>query len=112
MNEKQSYYVDIATGEIMKDPYGWEWTFKVEATDKEISLLREMFDENYETDWESFNRAHVPFLEYHHDPQNDEYDDRMIYIYAMIYKLGDEKAKNHIEDMGILERPLRSDNKS
>ncbi|NHM32257.1 hydrolase [Neobacillus terrae] len=110
MNEKptQIYYLDIATGEIMMDP-NWDWTFRLQATDDEIDLLREMLDEEYETDWEAFSRAHVPFLEYHKSSPNNEYDDRMVYIYAMIYKLGDAEAKRHVEEMGILTVPLRNE---
>lgn len=99
---KQSYYVNIQTHEILMDPNQLEWDFKIEATDSQITELRHLFDENYKTDWESYGRAHVPFLEYHHDPQNKEYDHRLVIIYAMLYQLGDAKTREHIAEMGIL----------
>lgn len=100
--EKQIYYVNIQSHEITQNPYDWEWDFKIEATNGQIAHLKRLFDENYQTDWESYIRAHIPFLEYHHDPQNKEYDARMVVIYAMLYQLGDIKSRNHIREMGIL----------
>jgi hypothetical protein len=79
-----------------------EGHFQIQATDKEIRQLKEFFHENYQADWKTYGRAHVPFLEYHHDPQNDEYDNKMRQIYRMLYQLGNEEAKNHIDKMGIL----------
>lgn len=103
---KKSYYINIQTHEIVIDPYQTEWDFKIEATDRQIAEIRHLFDENYETDWESYARAHVPFLEYHHDPQNKEYDLRLMIIYAILYQLGDAKTREHIEEMGILESDM------
>ncbi|TDK64016.1 hydrolase [Bacillus salipaludis] len=100
--QKQSYYINIQSHEIAREPFELEWDFKVEATDSQIKSLKQLFDENYQTDWESYIRSHVPFLEYHHDPQNKEYDARMVIIYAFIYQLGDEKTRDHIKEMGIL----------
>ncbi|AZU64294.1 hydrolase [Neobacillus mesonae] len=99
---KQSYYINIQSHEIAWDPFISDWDFKIEATDSQIADLKQLFDENYQTDWESFIRSHVPFLEYHHDPQNTEYDMRMVVIYAMLYQLGDSRTRTHIEEMGIL----------
>ena len=79
------------------------WQFKIEATDDEIARLREIFDSNYDNSNSDFIRAHIPFLEYHHDPTNDKHDKNLIRIYEMIHQLGDDEAKQHVESMGILE---------
>jgi hypothetical protein len=99
---KKTYYVSVGSAEISQSATSSPWEFKIEATDDEIIRLREYFDQNYSTDWQSFWRAHVPFMEYHHDRQNDAYDRTMTNVYKMIYDLGDEEAKKHIESMGIL----------
>ncbi|GHH99425.1 hydrolase [Neobacillus kokaensis] len=99
---KHTYYINIQSHEIAPEPFMSEWDFKIEATDREIASLEQLFDDNYQTDWESYIRSHVPFLEYHHDPQNLEYDMRMVTIYAMLYQLGDTNTRNHIREMGIL----------
>ena len=78
------------------------WNFKIEATDNEIIQLRELFDQNYSTEWQNFFRAHVPYIQYHYDRENDAYDETLINIYQLIYQLGDQEAKQHISEMGIL----------
>jgi hypothetical protein len=78
------------------------WNFKVEATDEEIIQLRELFDQKYSTEWQNFYRAHIPYLQYHYDRENDAYDETLMNIYQLIYTLGDQEAKQHISEMGIL----------
>ena len=103
MNElKHSYYINIQSHEIFSEPDGLEWDFRIEATDKEVAVLERLFDKTEEADWESYIRAHIPYLEYHHQPQNREYDQRILWIYSMLYDLGDEKTRAHIRKMGIL----------
>lgn len=103
MNQaKKTYYITVGTGEISQSSTDSAWNFKIEATDDEITILREYFDQNYSTEWKNFFRAHVPFLEYHHDKENDAYDETVIKVYQMIYELGDQEAKDHIHSMGIL----------
>jgi hypothetical protein len=101
-SSKKSYYISIGTGEIMKTATDSPWNFKIEANDDEITKLREYFDQNYSTEWQNFFRAHVPYVQYHYDRENDAYDETMVKIYEMIYELGDEEAKQHIRSIGIL----------
>ncbi|OCA91460.1 hydrolase [Bacillus sp. FJAT-27225] len=100
--KKKTYYISIATGEISQSATSSPWNFKIEATDEEIIQLREYFDENYNNELSTYVRAHIPYVEYHHDKANDAYDDMMQKIYSLIYELGDNEAKNHIDSMGIL----------
>ncbi|MEH7118365.1 hydrolase [Neobacillus vireti] len=99
---KHSYYINIQSHEIFNEPNGVEWDFKIEATPSQLAVLERLFDETDESDWESYFRAHVPFLEYHHQPQNKEYDQRLFLIYTFLYYLGDEKTRKDIGDMGII----------
>lgn len=100
---RKTYYIWIPNGEIFQDRESSPWNFRIEATDDEIMKLREYFNHNYYVDEENFYRAHVPYLEYHYDRENDEYDRTLQKIYQMIYQLGDEDAKQHIDSMGILQ---------
>lgn len=100
--EKKTYYITVGSGEITQSRTDSAWDFKIEATDDEIIALRELFDQNYSTEWQNFFRAHVPYVQYHHDRENDAYDDTITQVYKMIYELGDSEAKSHIESMGIL----------
>ncbi|WP_075982673.1 hydrolase [Bacillus massilinigeriensis] len=103
-NQKKTYYIEVGSGQISQSSSDSPWNFKIEATDDEIIALRELFDQNYSTEWQNFFRAHVPYVQYHYDRENDSYDRNLIDIYQMIYKLGDEPAKQHIQGMGILDK--------
>ncbi|KAB7705839.1 hydrolase [Bacillus aerolatus] len=101
--EKKTYYISLANGEIMRQSTVSPWNFKIYATDDEITNLRELFDANYSTEWENFFRAHVPYVQYHYDRENDRYDGNMKKIYETIYELGDEEAKQHVKEMWSIE---------
>lgn len=100
--QKKTYYIDVGTGGISQSATAATWSFKIEATDAEITQLRALMDQNYSTEWKNFFRAHVPYVQYHYDRQNDTYDSTIQQIYSMLYQLGDQEAKNHIESMNIL----------
>ena len=100
--DRKTYYIWLPNGQILQDSESSPWNYKIEATDDEIKQLREYFDQNYSTEIGNFYRAHIPFLEYHHDPGNDAYDKTLHEVYELIYKLGDTNAKNHIASMEIL----------
>lgn len=101
MEEKKAYYIDVGSGEISQSATGSTWSYKIEASNKEIGELRELFDQNYSTEWQNFFRAHVPYVQYHYDRENDAYDQTISKIYGIIYNLGDEETKNHIKNMNI-----------
>ncbi|MCL6585676.1 MAG: hydrolase [Anoxybacillus sp.] len=92
----------MAHGEISQVKTASPWDFQIEATDEEIIQLREYFDQNYSTDIQNFFRAHVPYIQYHYDRENDAYDETLKKIYQLIYKLGNEEAKQHIRSMGVI----------
>ncbi|WP_337969980.1 hydrolase [Virgibacillus salexigens] len=107
MMEKKKYYVNMGTGEISKLKYDNNEDFVIHATDDEIVLLREKLNEADASGIRTFFRAHIPVVPYHNDPSNDEFDNELMEAYRMVYQLGDEQAKSHIESMGILgDRPL------
>ncbi|MFD1739246.1 hydrolase [Bacillus salitolerans] len=99
---KKTYYISLARGEISQISTASPWNYKIEATDEEIVQLREYFDQIYSSDWQGFFRAHTPYIEYHHDPTNDAYDETIQKVYGLIYELGDEETREHIDQEGIL----------
>ncbi|HEY4552476.1 MAG TPA: hydrolase [Bacillaceae bacterium] len=101
--QKKTYYISVGPGQIMTTPNDSPWEFKIEATDDDIIKLRQIFDSNYDNSIIDFWRTHVPLLEYHHDSTNDQNDENLIRVYQMIYELGDEQAKQHIDSIGILQ---------
>ncbi|WHY03308.1 hydrolase [Neobacillus sp. DY30] len=103
--QKQSYYINIQSNEIFTGPYDGKWDYKIEATESEVNFLKRLINRNDETDWESYFRSHIPYLGYQH--QNREDDQRMLWIYTMLYDLGDEKTRSHIRNMGILNEDIQ-----
>jgi hypothetical protein len=101
-DQKKTYYIDVGTGEISLSQTSSTWSYKIQANDEEITQLRELFDQNYSTEWKNFFRAHVPYVEYHYDRENDAYDQTIQQVYGMLHQLGDQEAKKHIESMNIL----------
>lgn len=101
--KRTTYYVSIGNGEISQVKTASTYSFAIQATEEEIIKLREIFDGAYVEDMHSFWRSHVPFLEYHHDRPNDEYDERLQQAYKMIYELGDHETKELIAQMGIID---------
>ncbi|MFS0784363.1 hydrolase [Bacillus sp. 1P06AnD] len=103
-DEKTIYYISIQSGEISEQAGEADSQFCIVATQKEYQDLQLLSNQLYESDVKTYGRSQIPFLEYHHDPQNDEYDHRLIKLYSKIYELGDEETKSHIGAMGILEK--------
>ncbi|KOO46759.1 hypothetical protein [Priestia koreensis] len=105
MNEsthKKTYYINVGYGEISLSKSAFDWNYVIQATDDEITHLRDLFNGNDNEDWQGFFRAHVPYIQYHFDRQNDAYDQGMSLIYEQLYKLGDDATKQHIKEMNIL----------
>ncbi|MGM7682212.1 hydrolase [Cytobacillus sp. Hm23] len=100
--EKEAYYISLGSGEISRLSTASPWNYKVFATDEEITTLREYFDQNYSTEWQNFFRAHIPYIQYHDDEQNDAYDETLEKILQLIYQLGDRTTREFIEEQGLL----------
>jgi hypothetical protein len=97
--EKQPYYIQIANGEIQSKSDVSPWDFRIFANEKEIHDLRELFNSMNGADSGTFWRAHVPYVPYHLDADNDQYDNRIMEVYEKLYELGDEDARSHIKKM-------------
>ncbi|BAC14277.1 hydrolase [Oceanobacillus iheyensis] len=100
--DKQKYFISVGEGEISQVRYQNNDDFVIYATEDEITLLRSKFEDMHESSFDSFKRAHIPFMPYHNDEANDMYDNTMTEAFQLLYDLGDEKTKNHIQTMGIL----------
>ncbi|SES63747.1 hypothetical protein SAMN05421676_10122 [Salinibacillus kushneri] len=103
--DKEKYYVSLGTQEISRLKAQNNEDFVIYATPEEVGELRELFNEMYGADIGAFIRAHIPFREYHHDDDNDTYDDGLINVLQMLYRLGDDQTREHIASMQMLENP-------
>ena len=105
--KRKKYYVNIASGEISQIKFGNNDEFTIHATNDEILLLRAKIENMHNANWKSAWRGHVPIMPYHNDKPNDLYDEALTETYQMLYNLGDEHVKKHINEIGVLgEDPL------
>jgi hypothetical protein len=95
--DKSKYYVSVQSGSILEDQGATPYEFEINATEREVEKLRELLDTKWEADRLTFLRAPVPSIPYHHDHENDVYDNHLTDVYRMIYELGTEQTKKHIE---------------
>lgn len=100
--EKEKYYVNIASGEISKIHYENNGSFTINATTDEVKMLRMKMNQMQDAEVGSLQRASIPFVPYHKDQPNDQYDAGLIEAFEMIYELGEEDTKSDIISMGIL----------
>ncbi|WP_188206554.1 hydrolase [Alkalibacillus aidingensis] len=97
--DKQKFYVSVERGEISEYKAGNNDDFIIYGDPEEIIALRECLDSVQSAELDTALRANVPFREYHNDHENDLYDYYFMKSYKMIYELGDETTKRHIESM-------------
>lgn len=100
--EKNTYYISVGSRGISQIKSSSPFELEIEASEQEIRQLRELFDEMYSADWMGFFRAHVPYVQYHYDKENDMIDQGLYKAYSLLYELGKPETKHHIETMGIL----------
>ncbi|KMK91261.1 hydrolase [Rossellomorea marisflavi] len=104
MEEKMTYYVDINSGDVTPEAeQNHSPSFRIFATPEQVEELKLMFEQNDADAMSTMRRAQVPFRQYHNSPEDDRYDESMRQIYGKIFELGDEEAKRHIVENGILE---------
>src|SRR5699024_1277999 len=105
--ERKKYYINIGSQQIAQTSFENTDTFKIYANDDELRLLRAKMDNMDGANISSLFRADVYILAYYHDQPNDDYDEQLTEAFQMIYELGDEETKQHIDQIGVLgDRPL------
>ncbi|WP_017756189.1 hypothetical protein [Calidifontibacillus oryziterrae] len=102
---KETYYISVGSREISRSKTSSPFELEIEANETEIRQLRELFDEMYAADWMGFFRAHVPYVQYHYDKENDMIDEGLYKVYKKLYELGKPETKRHIETMGVIDDP-------
>lgn len=102
MNDKQRYYVSVQSGSIFSNQGDAPYELEIDATTKEVVQLRELFDEHELLDFDNMLRGPIPAIPYHHDDENDVYDQQLQRIYTMLYQLGTPETRKHIEEMGLM----------
>lgn len=100
--EKRKFYVSVNSGEIVEDPTITPWQFEIEATKEEVDKLRDLFDQASSQNMDRFYRLPHPFKGGEVDHELTNYDKTLQEVYRMIYDLGNQEAKDHIEQTDVI----------
>lgn len=100
--EKKTYYIDLASKEISQIKNGNNTAYAIHATAKDIDVLRSTFNQMGQAEMGTYIRSHIPFVPYHKDSSNDQYDAGLHSVMAMIYELATPSTKQAMEEANII----------
>lgn len=100
--DKKTYYVNMQAREISQIKFQNNHHFEIKASRDEVEALRRLLNKVYDADRDAYWRSHIPFVPYHQDSANDQYDESFTEALQLIYQLGDEKTKMYVESTGVL----------
>lgn len=98
---KKTYYVTVGAGQVLEDREVAPFELVIRANEEELNKLQELFEETSATSKEAaFTFSGSPMVS---DPVEDATSDGLIHdVYRMLYELGTEETKRHIESLDIL----------
>jgi hypothetical protein len=104
MMEKKKFYIAVETGQILEDRGASGYELEIEATPAEVADLENLFDKKDRDNFETFVDPHLPnkWDEVGSDVQ--DYNTHLYEVYEMLYKLGTQSTKEHIEQAEILSK--------
>jgi transcriptional/translational regulatory protein YebC/TACO1 len=102
---KEKYFVNIVNGGIAKEGMENDGSFAIYADESDLSRVEEKLENMNSANQGSYVRAHVPYFPEEESPENSRYDKNLKELYQVLYELGDEQTKEHIESINILNQP-------
>ncbi|MNJ32926.1 hypothetical protein [Paenibacillus bouchesdurhonensis] len=99
---KKPYYVSVAHRIIQEAPNQDSAEFRVLLDEEDLVKLNDKMAELSEEDIYTFRRAPVPYKSADHDAATEQFNDRMIELYTLLYQYGDEHARRTIIRLGVL----------
>ncbi len=97
--EESKVYVSLTQKKVYLYPDESPWEFKITAYQEIVPVFEKLFQQLNYIEVDNFFRAHIPFIPYHKDKENDQYDERMMKLYALIHEYTDEDSKRFIEQL-------------
>ncbi|GAA0134655.1 hypothetical protein YSY43_14950 [Paenibacillus sp. YSY-4.3] len=99
---KKPYYVSVAHRLIQEVPNQDSAEFRVQLDEEDLVKLRDKITELSEEDIYTFRRAPIPYKSADHDEATEQFNDRMIELYTLLYQYGDEQTRRSIIGLGVL----------
>lgn len=92
-------YVSVANQSYSYHPEGLPCEFALKMDPSFIPIFSNLFEQMNWLEFHNAVRAHLPYLQYHLDKENDEIDLRIKKVYALIHEFGDDKTKQFVEQL-------------
>lgn|GEM_PF-432728 len=103
---RKTYYVAVGGAQILEDPEAAAYELVIRANEEELNRLQELFEELVSWDEaQTFHFAKTPFSSFSTDRINLGYDLLLKRVYTMLYELGTESTRAHIESIAFVEIP-------
>ncbi|WP_028561887.1 hypothetical protein [Paenibacillus pinihumi] len=99
--ERKPYYVAVGAGQILEDPTAAAYELEILANEEELNRLQELFEEL--SSWDEAQVLHFtrPFGSFSTERINLGYDHLLGRVYKLLYEVGTEQTKAHIESMHL-----------
>lgn len=105
---KQTLYVSVSNKSLDAEASMNE-QLEVRGTEEELGELRHLLEKLQRDDEETHFRAPIPFKSADHDKATDQFNEDLIKLYQIVYALGTDKTKTHIQNMNILNKLQNTD---
>lgn len=105
---KKRYYISV-THNLIQDVPGDSTEFEMMLTDDQATDLRDRMNELIKDDEYTFRRSFVPYKSADNDDATEEFDEKLIGLYAYLHQIGDEDTKRLIDEMNILPKLHQTD---
>ncbi|GIO12552.1 hypothetical protein J19TS2_21070 [Cohnella xylanilytica] len=101
-DDRKTYYVAVGAGQILEDKEAAPFEFAIRANEEELNKLQEKFEELSSAD-EAAAMHFSGWLSSSDERANEEYAGQLKGVYGLLYELGTEETKRHIEEHHFLD---------
>lgn len=101
MANKKKYFVHVDAKEIYETSIQERIEYEVFATPNEIKEIEELFTKMKKDDINALKYLFSPFDEQAVDNKRHNYDEHLMAVYQLIYKLGTAETKSDINEIGF-----------
>ncbi|GGD54382.1 hypothetical protein [Paenibacillus nasutitermitis] len=100
--ERKIYYVSVQSGSILQEQGAAAYELVISANEAELGHLQELMEELSSMDEaEAFHFSAHPYGTASEKQMNAGVDGILMDIYKLLYELGTEETKRHIETMDL-----------
>ncbi|MFS0727333.1 hypothetical protein [Paenibacillus sp. 1P07SE] len=101
---RKTFYVSVGAGQILEDQQAAAYELVIRANEEELNRLQELFEELSSWDEaQTFHFAYTPYGKLSTERINLGYELLLKRVYGLLYELGTEETRAHIQSMNFVE---------